>query len=68
MDLQTDRGLHHHQLVLGGAPGPGNHHDGSHQARLQEAEGYQQGVRAGHSEGLVEELTEMYTGFLICIY
>lgn len=54
VDLQTDRGLHHHQLLLGGAPGPGHHHDGSHQARLQEAEGHQQGVwaEAGRSEGL----------------
>ena len=32
VDLQTDGGLLHHQLVLGGAAGAGHHHDWAHQA------------------------------------
>ena len=58
VDLQTDGGLLHHQLVLGGAAGAGHHHDWAHQAWLQEAEGHQQGDReeAGHSQGLAKRI------------
>ena len=53
VDLQTNRGLHHHQLVPGGDLGPGHHTDRPDQARLQAAEGHQQGRRGGGGrEGL----------------
>ena len=53
VDLQTDRGLHHHQLVPGRDPGARHHPDRAYQARLQAAEGHQQGGRGGRGwEGI----------------
>ena len=54
VDLQTDRELYHHQLVPGCDPGARHHPDRAHQARLQAAEGHQQGGRGGRGREGIE--------------